>query len=78
MTDEMTGQTEATPRELKPSELLRQRLRLTDEERAEIDARLNDPNRTPRKVEWLGAGCDPLGMDWEWLKGSEPETPSET
>ena len=62
MTDETTGQSEATPHKPKPSELLGA-ASFTDEERAEVDARLNDPNRVPRKVEWLNPGRQPLGHE---------------
>lgn len=55
----------------RPSEAVRARLRLTDEERAEVDAGVNDPNGEAKQVEWLDPGPDPLGMNWGWLQ--EPE-----
>ncbi|GIW88272.1 MAG: hypothetical protein KatS3mg108_2596 [Isosphaeraceae bacterium] len=49
------------------SELVLERLRLTEDRRAAIDSRLADPNYVPRQVDWLDAGPDPFGMDWDWL-----------
>ena len=57
------------------AELLRERLRLTDQERAELEIELNDPNRVPREVKWLDDGPDPFGMNWEWAEPAEREEP---
>ena len=56
------------------AELLRERLRLTDQERAELKIELNDPNRVPREVKWLDDGPDPFGMNWEWVELPKEDT----
>lgn len=75
MSHERQNETGAARGERKFSEVVRERIRLTDEEHAEVDAKLNDPNWVPRKVEWLDAGRDPFGMDWEWLSPTRSEAP---
>lgn len=44
----------------------REQWRLTEDERAELEARLSDPERPAREVDWVDDGPDPFGMDWRW------------
>jgi hypothetical protein len=45
---------------------------ITDEEFAAIDARLDDPDYRPTKVEWC-EHADPFEVDWEWAEPSPGE-----
>lgn len=55
---------EKSPREL---------WRLTDDERAELERRLNDPTRVPREVAWLDDGPDPFGVNYAWAAPPEDQ-----